>query len=187
MATNTIVFEGIGPVLFERSRRAKHINISVRPFKGVRVAVPFGVSFKMAEKIVRQKLSWTHKHLLSIKHAERIQKTENNTASINRTEAKRKLVTRLNELAEHYDFTYNRVFIRNQKTRWGSCSSKKNINLNMKLAVLPDRLIDYVILHELVHLKIPNHSKEFWTALDRLVLNSKMLKAELRKFSPGLL
>ena len=122
-----------------------------------------------------------------MKHTENVQKADNNPISINRAEAKHKLITRLKELAEHYGFTYNRVFIRNQKTRWGSCSSKKNINLNMKLAVLPDRLMDYVILHELVHLKIPNHSKDFWTALDRFVPNAKILKAELRKYSPGLL
>jgi len=68
-----------------------------------------------------------------------------------------------------HDFRFNKVSIRNQKTKWGSCSAGNNISLNMNLARLPEELRDYVILHELVHTRIKNHSREFWALLDEFV------------------
>lgn len=69
---------------------------------------------------------------------------------------------RLSELAEIHGFHYRRVTIRGQKTRWGSCSSQKNINLNYKLLFLPAPMVDYVLIHELCHTLEMNHSKRFW-------------------------
>ena len=73
--------------------------------------------------------------------------------------------------------------IKNTKTRWGSCSFKNNINLSLHLMRLREELIDYVILHELVHTKVKNHSIEFWTTLDIHCPNSKNLDRELKKYS----
>ena len=70
--------------------------------------------------------------------------------------------------------------MRNSKTRWGSCSYENNINLNLHLMRLPNHLIDYVILHELVHTKIKNHSKDFWNLLDVVTGNAKNLDRELK-------
>ena len=72
------------------------------------------------------------------------------------------LPERLSELAQHHGFHYNRVAIRGQKTRWASCSSQKNINLNYKLLFLEKPLVDYVLIHELCHTLQMNHSKRFW-------------------------
>ncbi|MFC2051983.1 M48 family metallopeptidase [Chloroflexota bacterium] len=83
-------------------------------------------------------------------------------------------------------FTFNRVFIRSQKTRWGSCSKNNNISLNVKLVLLPEDLVDYVILHELVHTRIHNHSKSFWEELDRHTGNSKAFASRLRKYGYSL-
>lgn len=110
-----------------------------------------------------------------------------NFPELNRNEAKQKILERLNNLAYSNGFTYNKVFFRTQKTRWGSCSTKNNINLNLKLARLPDELIDYVILHELVHTKIKNHSKDFWAELDKYVVNAKKLQSRLKEYGPSLL
>jgi predicted metal-dependent hydrolase len=75
----------------------------------------------------------------------------------------------LEELAKIHSIKYTRASIRNQKTKWGSCSAKNNISLNINLVRLPDELRDYVILHELVHTRFKNHSKMFWAELDRFV------------------
>ena len=83
------------------------------------------------------------------------------------------LKNRLKELSDIYGFKYNRVFIRNQKTRWGSCSGKNNISLNINLVRVSNELQDYVILHELVHTKIKNHSIRFWKDLDKYVGDGK--------------
>jgi len=184
MADNkTVEINGVGLVLFERSKRAKRIIISVKPIRGVRVAVPYASSFKKAEEFVRSKMAWIIKHLEKIKQYERKQNENADMAdNIDKEKAKTTLVKRLKHLAGRNGFSYNRVFIRNQKTRWGSCSSKNNISLNMKMVRLPDELIDYVILHELVHTNIKNHSKAFWLEMDKLVENSKRLRSKLRQY-----
>jgi len=178
-----IEINGIGQVLFERSKRAKHINISIKPFKGVRVAVPYGVSFKKAKQVAQSKRSWIRRHLDKMKQVEKEHDAfTKNSIEIDRTEASKKLVDRLNELSEKHDFSYNKVFIRNQKTRWGSCSAKNNISLNMNLVRLPDEMIDYVLLHELVHTRLKNHTNGFWAELDRLVGNAKGMSKRLNEY-----
>lgn len=110
---------------------------------------------------------------------------ENLNSLETKKEAKTILTDRLNFLAQKYKFSYNRLYIRNQKTRWGSCSSKNNISLNMNLIRLPQKLQDYVIIHELVHTKHKNHSKKFWAEMDRYVGDGKKLKKEMRECRIG--
>ena len=189
MANSNIVdIHGVGPVLFERSQRAKHVNISVKPFTGVRVAVPYGSSFKKAQEFVYARTDWIQRHLHRMKQYE----NENRVAAaasvdIDRAKAKRKLTRRLKHLAEKHGFTYDTVFIRNQKTRWGSCSHSNNISLNMKLVRLPQELMDYVILHELAHTRFKNHSSDFWAELNRLVGDARGKASELNKYGLALL
>ncbi len=186
--SNTVEIDGVGPVLFERSRRAKQVNISVKPFTGVRVAVPDGLSFKKAEEFVHARTDWIQRHLCRMKqYEEQSQLAADASIDIDRTKAKRKLIRRLKYLAGKYGLTYNRVFIRNQKTRWGSCSHRNNISLNMKIVRLPEELMDYVILHELVHTRFKNHSNDFWAELNRLVGNGKSMASRLREYGVGLL
>jgi len=101
-----------------------------------------------------------------------------------RIEAKKHLPMRIKELAHLYGFKYNRVTVKTQKSRWGSCSGKNNINLNIHLMKLPDELIDYVILHELVHTVHKNHSKNFWNALEKVFPNCKKVDKKLKLYSP---
>lgn len=99
-----------------------------------------------------------------------------------RKEAKIVLVNRCKELAAINGFRINEIRVKNMKTRWGSCSTKGNINLNIHLMQLPDYLVDYVIFHELVHILHPNHGPDFWNELDRYVGNSKNLAKEIRNY-----
>ena len=80
--------------------------------------------------------------------------------------AKAFLPQRVAELAGLYGFAFEKVRIKNQKTRWGSCSAKGNINLNMRLMMAPDGAIDYVILHELCHTRVMNHGVAFWNLVE---------------------
>jgi predicted metal-dependent hydrolase len=114
---------------------------------------------------------------------ERAAKVVSENNPINRTSARKYLVNRLNHLAVKYGFKYNRVFIKNQKTRWGSCSGENNINLNVNLVRLPDELIDYTILHELVHTRIKSHGQRFWHQLDRLLGDAKQLDKALNEYN----
>ena len=93
------------------------------------------------------------------------------------------LENKVNELSTKFGFLYNRLSFRSQKTRWGSCSAKNNISLNIKLVNLPEELIEYVILHELVHTKIKNHQEEFWNELGKYVENPRALQTKLKRFN----
>jgi predicted metal-dependent hydrolase len=179
----TVELKSVGTIKMERSRRARHISVSVRPYKGVRVAVPLNVSFASAEMFAQSKMGWIKKHLDKMNQMERTAKVVSENHPIDRQAARRRLVDRLNYLAVKYDFHYNRVFIKNQKTRWGSCSGKNNINLNVNLVRLPDELIDYTILHELVHTRIKNHGHRFWAQLDRLLGDARKLDRALNEYN----
>ncbi|MFC1904987.1 M48 family metallopeptidase [Chloroflexota bacterium] len=190
MADSHIInIAGVGLVLFERSIRAKRVIISVKPLKGVRVAIPNRVSLKSALEFVNLKKPWIQKHLVIIKQIESQSHGVSSSVIIDKADAMKKLTSRLHYLAEKHGFTYNKVTIRNQKTRWGSCSHKNNISLNMKLVLLPDELVDYVILHELVHTRIHDHSKSLWAELDKYVGNGegKAMASRLRKYGGSLL
>ena len=96
-----------------------------------------------------------------------------------RTEAKDYLPDRVAALAQVHGFHCSGVVLKNLRSRWGSCSSGGNINLNLRLMQLPDRLIDYVILHELVHTRIRHHGVEFWNMLESILPEARRLNAEL--------
>lgn len=96
-------------------------------------------------------------------------------------EARKILVARTMQLARLGEFPVRKVFIKHQKTRWGSCSNRGNINLNAKLIFLRQELRDYVIIHELCHLRHMNHSKNFWGEVQKYVPHAKSLQQEIRK------
>ena len=99
-----------------------------------------------------------------------------------RAEAKKVLPVRLKELAEQYSFEYNQVRIKHNSSNWGSCSRKGNINLNLNLVRLPDDLRDYVLLHELCHLRHPDHGKGFHDLLESICPGHRQKEKELRKY-----
>ena len=147
----------VGTIKYVGNNRAKRIIISVKP-EFVRVVIPKRQSFKNAQKFVESKLEWIKKNKNKLKL--QTQKKQE-LPEIDRKVARKVLCRRIGELAQLHNFVYNRVSIRKQKTRWGSCSSKNNINLNMNLLHLPPELMDYVLLHELVHTRVKNHGKDF--------------------------
>jgi hypothetical protein len=97
--------------------------------------------------------------------------------------AKKYLISRIKKIGEQNQFTFNRITLRNQSTRWGSCSKRGNISLNYKLMKLKKDLIDYVLVHELCHTRHPNHSKNFWNEVEKFLPNYKLLKKELKRYS----
>lgn len=80
--------------------------------------------------------------------------------------------------------TYNRIFIKEQKTRWGSCSSRGNLNFNWKLILTGDEQLDYVIVHELAHLKQMNHSPQFWREVEKILPDYKERRRRLKDYRP---
>jgi predicted metal-dependent hydrolase len=179
-----VAIEPVGVVHFAHSARAKRLSITVRHDQSIRVAIPKGVAQARAEKFLKAKIPWIKKSLAKIQRLQkqRHEQPQYDILNIDRGNAKAYLTLRINQLANKYGYEFNRLFIRNQKTRWGSCSSKDNISLNMKLVFLPVELQDYVILHELVHTREKNHGKKFWNELDKLVGNAKELRKQIRQY-----
>ena len=168
----------VGTVKYIGNNRAKRIIISIKP-EYVRVVIPKRQSFKNAQKFVESRLDWikTNKQNMNLQLEKK-----RNLPEIDRKVARKILCRRIAELAQKHNFQYNKVSIRNQKTRWGSCSSKNNINLNQNLLNLPQSLIDYVLLHELVHTRVKNHSKDFWDELETVVPNARQVDRRLKDY-----
>ncbi len=97
--------------------------------------------------------------------------------------AKQIVIEKVGRFNAYYGFEYGKIFIKNQQTRWGSCSSRKNLNFNYRIAILPEELQDYLIVHELCHLKEMNHAKSFWDLVGEQIPNYKILSKQLRTYS----
>ena len=176
------LIDGI-PIFFKKNNRSKNIGIRINYNGDVRIAIPHLSTYRYAEKVALERIDWIRRKRAEMnKRAKTLKEKLKDIKPIDTDKAKVILINRLKELSDIYGFKYNRVFIRNQKTRWGSCSGKNNINLNINLVRISNELQDYVILHELVHTKIKNHSIRFWKELDKYVGDGKkydrMLKSE---------
>lgn len=166
----------IGPVVFRKSVRGRNISIRVHPVKGVSVSVPYIVPYAAARIFFEARRGWILETMARQKEKFRdIQPPSVAEIEQMRRQAKQQLPPRLEELAARYGFTYNKVTIKHNATNWGSCSSKANINLNLKIVGLPAALQDYVLLHELCHLPHQDHGHAFHLLLEH-VLTDNILK-----------
>jgi predicted metal-dependent hydrolase len=94
--------------------------------------------------------------------------------------AKKYITARTGQLSRRHGFNFRKVIIRGQKTRWGSCSARRNLSFNYNLMKYREEVIDYVIIHEMCHLNEMNHSKRFWALVEKLCPEFKSLKKELK-------
>jgi len=159
----------LGPVTFYRRKGSKNIRLSVSASRGLLLSYPWHVSFNRAQDFLEKQQAWA---LAALERSR--QRNQAKPAllpqeiEVLRVKAKAELLPRLAQLAHQYNFSYNQSFIKNNKSNWGSCSGVNNINLNLKLMLLPQHLRDYVMLHELCHTRIKNHGDRFWELLNSL-------------------
>ena len=175
-----ITLPEVGKVLLERSHRAKHINISVKPPSKIRVAVPVGIEFDKARKIAEEREYWMQKQIAKFANSSATHLIDT-FAGKELIVHKKSLTKRVEHLANKYGFKYNKLRFKVMKTRWGSCTGKNNISLNILITNLPKRLQDYIILHELVHTRIKNHGKSYWAFMDKITGDAKGLNKELKE------
>lgn len=180
----TVFVEGVGEVLVEHSTRARRMSITVRASR-VRVAVPEGIPLSRGGEFALGRRAWIRRHLERMRSMCSAHEREGGSLPHlgNVSSARQKIIERLEELSVQHDLPYRRVTVRSQRTRWGSCSLHGSISLNINLARLPSELLDYVILHELLHTRIRGHGKDFWQRLDMLVGDARGLRKELGKYS----
>jgi predicted metal-dependent hydrolase len=182
-----IVLDGVGPVRFVRSRRARRVRLTVRASRGVCVAVPLRASFEEARRFAVSKLPWIRRTLDLIGRArDRCREAVSAAEILDRRTARRYLAERLEALAGEHGFAYRRLSVRTQGTLWGSASAAGCIQLNVLLAVLPRDLSDYVIIHELVHTRRGGHGRAFWRELERHCPDARELRRRLREYTLAL-
>jgi predicted metal-dependent hydrolase len=185
--SRTVELDGIGPVRFEKSRKARRVSITVRASRGVRVAVPARVSFEEAGRLIGSKAGWARRTIARIERArDRCREAVAAAERLERRTARAQLAGRLGALAAEHGFSYKRLSVRSQGTLWGSASPSGSIQLNAFLAVVPSELADYVILHELVHTRVRGHGRAFWSELERLMPDARHRQARLREYSLAL-
>lgn len=166
------------------SARARRLRVTIKPGGKMTVTRPLFFGEGMVEDFLRQKSNWVVKHFkasLGRRPAlSRRERKENFAKHKNAALARvREIISRANG---YYGFKFGAIAIRDQATRWGSCSGKGNLNFNYRVALLPGRLADYVVIHELCHLKEMNHSQRFWDLVARAVPDHRAARKELRKF-----
>jgi predicted metal-dependent hydrolase len=167
----------------KRNPRAKSLRVSVYCDGTCVVTAPVFVGESYIKKFLFAKNNWIQEKLRGFMPFRPVVKKRNSRVLyLEHKEAARKLVLeRLPVLNAAYGFTYKRISIKNHTSRWGSCSAKGNLNFNFKIVLLPTKLSDYIIVHELCHLHEFNHSKNFWDLVARTCPDYKELRNDLKK------
>lgn len=174
-----IVDPEIGEVVFRKSLRSRSISIRVHPVKGVSVSVPYVVPYAAARLFFEARRQWVIDTMARQREKYRdIPQASPEEVEALRRQARKELPERLAVLAERYGFSYNRVAIKHNATNWGSCSSKGNINLNLSILRLPGILRDYVLLHELCHLRHQDHGHSFHLLLEHVLTDHVLREAD---------
>ncbi len=163
MNTFSIILEG-KKVTYElfRQRGLRTLRVSIRPGGLVRVSAPFLCSRRQVERLMVSKQAWLLEKIAILKDIDPPRAKSLTDYKTHKQQAFTIIQDRLDFFNLHYRFKYKNITIRNQSTRWGSCSKRGNLNFNYRLFHVPAELRDYVIVHELCHIKEMNHSSRFW-------------------------
>ncbi len=169
------------PYTLKQNKRSRHLRLAVGVDCKVVVTAPHYVNINIVEKFINEKSEWiqgridhykTFKPVIHDSRSNYLKEKENA-----RILAHRKVL----EFSKFYNLPYKKISIKNQKTCWGSCSRRGNLNFNYKIVLLPEELTDYIVAHEVCHLKEFNHSKNFWNLLAETIPDYKERRMALRK------
>lgn len=168
----------------KKSRRARRMRIAVYLDGSIVVTTPFPLRENAAERFLLEKMQWVLAKLAFFKQFEGtiiVPQLRGGDYLAHKERAFALVQEKAARFAEAYGCKYNKITIKNQKTCWGSCSQKANLNFNYKILFLPENIQDYIVVHELCHLKELNHSKKFWALVAVAIPNHQQIRKELRK------
>ena len=169
--------EDIGKIKYRYSKKAKYIRIVISNTSHVSVIIPDHHHIKDAIEFVHSKKNWIQKNKIRIAQKKKLKlKLSNLELEKFWDDTKQKIV----QLADVHQLNFYKLTFKTLKTRWGSCSPNNTICINNLIYYLPDHLKEYIMLHELTHTKIKNHSSIFWEELEKICPNSKLKRRELR-------
>ena len=174
--------------IIKKSSRSKNIRISIHPDGKVVVTAPKLLPNYFIQRFINQKKDWIEEKLayFAAHPSVRVQAPTRRLSRkdfVEHKDAALALVrTRLAHFNRFYNFEFKNVTVRNQKTRWGSCSRQKNLNFNYKILFLTPTQQDYIVVHELCHLAQMNHGPQFWALVGQQVPDYKNIRASIKKY-----
>jgi predicted metal-dependent hydrolase len=166
--------------------RARSLRIRVHPGGRVSVTVPRRCSYALVASFLEQNRGWierTRETLLRVP-APKTKSDAHAEYLLHKEAARRRAYVLIARLAPVYDLTVRAVSIRDQKSRWGSCSRSGTLSFNYRIALMPESLAEYIVAHELSHLIEFNHSSRFWAQVARTVPNHRILRKTLHAMYP---
>lgn len=175
-------------MLFEYSLNKKSKNrtlrVTIKDDGQVYVSAPLWLSVSKIENFLQKKSDWIMKKIDLLKNQEeKIKLPTGKKDYLENKEKARKIITqKTKEISEKLNLKFSKIRIGNQKSRWGSCSKSGTLSFNYKLIYLPENLIDYIIVHEVCHLKELNHSHRFWSLVDSSFPNRKEVRKQFKKY-----
>ncbi|MFH0856977.1 MAG: M48 family metallopeptidase [bacterium] len=168
---------------FKKSRRARRLSITINNSGCLFASVPWKCNEKSAEDFMLKKSSWIINTIEKVKNnavpLEKIQPIKNLKDC--KPEVELFLIERLSYYNKFYSFPYNKIRVKKLARNWGSCSIRKILNFNYLIFFLPSDLADYIVVHELCHLKEMNHSRRFWDLVAKTVPDHKERRKKLRQ------
>ena len=166
-----------------RKARVKYLRLSIEHDGTLVLTAPVTYPVFLIKQFLSSRFDWIVQGLEKKKANPTILGIKHSEIEIRQYKKQARILVRerLKYFNQHYTFKYNRVAIRNQKSRWGSCSSSKNLNFNYRLTILPLELADYIIVHELCHLGEMNHSVKFWRLVSKTIPDYKNRQKKLKK------
>lgn len=181
----TIYYEGeeIEVEIIRSDRRT--LGLQVKQGGQVCARIPRRASDRTAVRFIREHEDWIIRKWMLSRQAPATDPAYSLPPVVTREaqeKARQMIRRRVEYYAERMGVTYGRISMRNQKTRWGSCSSQGNLNFNYRLIFVPERLMDYVIVHELAHRRQMNHSGEFWKEVERYMPDYRARREELKRY-----
>jgi predicted metal-dependent hydrolase len=170
------------PYSIKKSLHAKRLRIAVYCNCDVIVTIPHHKTINDVESYLIEKSKWLMQKLEHYSKSSPLNDINFHSLSFqeNKANAEKLALKIVNKYCKKYQFKYNKIFIKDHKTKWGSCSNKGNINLNYRIIFLPRKLAEYVIVHELCHLKELNHTNKYWKLVEKILPNYKQHLVELQ-------
>lgn len=169
--------------ILKKYKKAKNLRLIINPDGYLVISKPWTLSQKITEKFILEKANWIIEKIAAFKEINKNKPIRDNRGEYltQRGQARELIFKKIQDFNKLYQFKYSKISVKNQKTRWGSCSSRGNLNFNYKIIYLPELIIDYIIVHELCHLKEMNHSVKFWSLVAKAIPDYQMIRKELRQ------
>jgi predicted metal-dependent hydrolase len=175
-----------GSTYYVRHKRARRYLLRVDPDGRLRVTIPRGGSRREADAFVQAQLEWVARQRARLPRQAPVSDERRQQQRLLRERAVGELPPRLRELAERHGLGVSRISVRNQRSRWGSCGRDGHICLNWRLVLMPSWVSDYVLVHELMHLRRMDHSPAYWRLVAAACPDYRAARIWLRTHGSGL-